>query len=116
MSTDAGASPIAVGMPITTQDGDAVGTVKEVQAGYFKVDVRLQPDYWLQTDFAQISTDGQVVLQFAKAELGHYKVKTLPDRVVDETTPLTAEAVRPLDPAAPGAAPPPGDHDPRPPA
>jgi hypothetical protein len=116
MTTDPGASPIAVGMPVTTQDGAAVGAVKAVQAGYFQVDVRLRPDYWLQTDFAQVSTEGQVVLQFGKDELGHYKVKELPPRVVDEAMPLTAEAVRPRDTTAPGAPPPPGEHAPRPPA
>lgn len=115
MTTDAGASPIAVGMPVTTQDGEAVGTVKEVQAGYFKVDVRLQPDYWLQADFARVTTDGQVVLGFGKDELGQYKVKELPTRVVDESMPLTAEAVRPLETGAPDAAPPrdAGDAQPR---
>ena len=110
MTTDAGESPIAVGMPVTTHDGAVLGTVKEVQTGYFKVDVRLQPDYWLQVDFAHVTADGQVVLAFGKEEVGDYKVKELPARVVDESMPLTAEAIHPMEGAAPRA-PHPRDED-----
>jgi hypothetical protein len=114
-NTDAGASPIAAGMPVATRDGEALGTVKEVQTGYFKVDVRLRPDYWLQTDFAHVTGAGQVVLDFGKEELDHYKVKELPARVVDESMPLTAEAVRPREAAEPSPPHPPDAGD-RPPS
>ena len=113
MATGAGQSPIAVGMPVATQDGEGLGTVKEVRAGYFKVDVRLTPDYWLQADFAQVSADGRVVLSFAKEELGAYKVAEPPARVVDAEMPLAAEATRPLEATAPDAAPPRDEGDTR---
>jgi hypothetical protein len=101
MTSDAGRSPITAGMPVATQDGEALGTVKEVQAGYFKVDVRLHPDYWLQAEFAQVTADGRVVLAFGKDDLDDYKVKVLPARVADASLPLTAEAVHPRETAAP---------------
>jgi hypothetical protein len=100
-NTDAGASPIEVGMSVATSDGAALGTVKAVQTGYFQVDVRLRPDYWLQADFAHVTGAGQVVLDFAKEELDRYKVKELPARVVDASMPLTAEAVRPRETTEP---------------
>jgi hypothetical protein len=113
MTTDAGQSPITVGMPVATRDGEALGTVKEVQASYFKVDVRLKPDYWLQADFAHVTADGQVVLTFGKEELGDYKVKELPERVVDASMPLTAEADHPRETAEPSPVHPRDEADPR---
>ena len=103
MATGAGGSSITVGMSVTTRDGEALGTVKEVQVGYFKVDVRLRPDYWLQADFAEVATDGRVVLTFAKEELDAYKVTDLPAHVVDADMPLAAEATHPLAPTEPSA-------------
>jgi hypothetical protein len=94
---------LAVGMPVVTRDGLRLGVVKEVRQGYFKVDVRLKPDYWLQTEFAHIDSVGQVVMSFGKDELGDYKVKEAPARVIDESMPMTAEAVRPADTAPPRA-------------
>ena len=101
MTTGAGGSSITVGMPVATQDGEALGTVKEVQGGYFKVDARLRPDYWLQCEFGDVAADGRVVLSFGKEELGAYKVAEPPARVVDADMPLAAEATHPLDPTEP---------------
>ena len=113
MSTDAGRTPMAAGMPVATQDGEALGTVKEVRAGYFKVDVRLKPDYWLQADFAHVAADGRVVTSFSKEELGAYKVAEPPARVVDAEMPLAAEATHPLERTAPDAVPPRDEDGPR---
>jgi hypothetical protein len=53
--------------------------VKEVREGYFKIDARMQPDYWLQTQFVETSMEGRVTMEFAKDLLGDYKVSELPD-------------------------------------
>ena len=45
-----------IGSPVYSQDGDELGTVMEVRGQYFKVDARMQRDYWLRSDTVQ--TDG----------------------------------------------------------
>lgn len=63
-----------VGCEIYTADGDKLGTVKEVQGTYFKVDAAMQPDYWLSTECIRGGTVGnRVDVSFAKSELGTYK-------------------------------------------
>jgi hypothetical protein len=75
---------VAEGHEVVTSDGDKVGTVKEVLGGYFKVDVRLQPDFWLQRQFVTSNDNGVITMSFTKHELDDYKVKFLPEGVVAE--------------------------------
>jgi len=49
------------GSPVYSQDGDQLGTVKEVRGQYFKVDAPMQRDYWLRTDAVQ-SDGGRLVV------------------------------------------------------
>ena len=70
------------GAPVHTLDGEKIGTVKEIQGGYFKVNAPLQPDYWLQREFVESNADGTVTMQFKKDDLGDYKIKELPESAV----------------------------------
>ena len=51
-----------VGSPVYGEDGNQLGKVKEVRGRYFKVDARMQPDYWLRADSVQTSGDRLVVM------------------------------------------------------
>src|SRR5688572_2649989 len=73
---------IAEGCPVLTEDGDEIGTVKEIRGAYFKVDARMQLDYWLQRQFVTDNDDGRIRMSFKKDDLDNYKVKELPDDAV----------------------------------
>ncbi len=66
---------IPVGCPVYTADEQRLGTVKELQAGCFKVDAPLQPDYWLSTRDVAAVTLERLVLSFAKEQLAEFKVE-----------------------------------------
>jgi hypothetical protein len=69
---------IPVGCPVYTADGEQLGTVKESRGGCFKVDVRMQPDYWLSiTSVATVAPD-RVITAFTKDRLGDCKVVAPP--------------------------------------
>lgn len=70
---------IAVGAPVYTPEGNQLGTVKEVRGQFFKVDARMQPDYWLRTDTVRSASAGQVMLAFGQGELGRYQVSNPDD-------------------------------------
>ena len=55
-----------IGAHVLTSDGKELGNVKEVMGDCFKVDVALQPDYWLSTDTIATSSIGEVRLRFPK--------------------------------------------------
>lgn len=63
----------AIGHEVYTTDGDRLGTVKEVQGAYFKVDAPMKPDYWLAADCVRGGMGGRVDLAFPKHDLGKYK-------------------------------------------
>ena len=65
MNTFSGNTP-TIGSRVLTSDGEELGKVKEVMGDCFKVDVRLQPDYWLGLDTVSSSTGGEVRLRFPK--------------------------------------------------
>jgi hypothetical protein len=69
------------GADIFTSDGDRIGQVGELHGDYFKVDAAMMPDYWLRTDCVLSSGTSGVRLNFAKDELGDYKL----DRPEDMT-------------------------------
>jgi hypothetical protein len=62
------------GAEIYTNDGEKLGTVKEVAGDRFKVDARLQPDYWLSLSNVASTSDGMLTLVFGNDRLGEYKV------------------------------------------
>lgn len=73
---------VAENCEVFTSDGDKLGTVKEVQGGYFKVNAPFQPDYWLQRQFVTSNDGGQIMMSFTKDQADDYKVKVLPDGAV----------------------------------
>jgi hypothetical protein len=73
---------IAEGCEVFTADGDKLGTVKEVQGGYFKLNVSLHPDYWLQRQFVTSNDGGRITMSFTKDQADDYKVKFLPEDAV----------------------------------
>lgn len=66
-----------IGCDVYTSDGSKIGTVKEVEGTYFKVDAPMQPDYWLSCDCVRGGMGGsnRVDLSFGKSELDTYKQK-----------------------------------------
>lgn len=87
---------LAPGQAVFTSDGEELGTVKEVQAGYFKVNAPMHPDYWLQEQFVRPDLEGRLMLEFTKDQLDDYKVKELPDSMTAGASPEvhpTAEGI-----------------------
>jgi hypothetical protein len=64
-----------LGAHVYTFDGDDLGTVKEIQGAYFKVDAAMQPDYWLNTSCIRSASAARVDLSVDKDHLGDVKVK-----------------------------------------
>lgn len=69
---------LTIGAPVLTLDGAKLGTVKEMEGRYFKVDVSGQPDYWLHADAIRSTGGGQVTLGVDKDHLDDYKVDSPP--------------------------------------
>lgn len=74
----AGAIP-AIGARVVTADGDELGNVKEVADACFKVNVSMQPDYWLSADTIASSSETDVRLSINKDSVDDYKVDAPPD-------------------------------------
>lgn len=72
MGTGSGMMP-APGMRVRTNDGDDLGTVKEVSGASFKVDAPMKKDYWLPSSSIQTQSDGALLLNFGKSRLNDYK-------------------------------------------
>ena len=94
-----------VGQPVFSEDGSKLGTVKEVRGQYVKVDVALQPDYWLRSDVLQPDAGGWLV---AQADAKHYGE---PQETATDGATATRPALSPLMDTGPqtrrdGAAPP----------
>ena len=64
---------VPIGYEVCTSDGDQIGTVKEIQGRYFKVNAAMQPDYWLPMSSVATTTGNRVMLSFHKDHLGDYK-------------------------------------------
>jgi hypothetical protein len=69
-------TPVSVGAPVYTADGDHLGKVDDVQGGFFKVNARLAEDYWLKRAYVATSTADRVTLRFTKDELDKYRGET----------------------------------------
>ena len=74
---------INIGQTVYAADGEKLGTVKEVVAQpeitYFRVGVRMRPDYWLGTNWVkgfERRDDGEegLVLDFDKKLVNNYKL------------------------------------------
>lgn len=66
---------LAEGLPVVTEDGDALGVVGEVAADRFKVRTPMAPDYWLSRDFiAGIAPGGDLVVAVTRDTLDQAKV------------------------------------------
>jgi hypothetical protein len=59
-----------IGAKVLSADGEELGTVMEIDRGCFKVDARLQPDYWLAPDIVARTTPATVVLLMNKDDIG----------------------------------------------
>jgi hypothetical protein len=62
-----------VGYEVYTADGNKLGTVKEVDGAYFKVDAPMQSDYWLAAECVRGGMGNRVDLSFDKSQLDTYK-------------------------------------------
>ena len=69
---------LTIGVPVLTLDGAKLGTVAAIQGRYFKVDVSMQPDYWLRGDAIRSIAGDQVTLGVDKERLDDYKVEAPP--------------------------------------
>ena len=65
---------LTIGLPVLTLDGAKLGTVAAIQGRAFKVDVPMQPDYWLKADAIRSIAGDQVTLGVDKKRLADYKV------------------------------------------
>jgi hypothetical protein len=65
---------LPMGAEVFTSDGDKIGEVAEIRGSAFKVDVAMQPDYWLPLNAVSSSAGNRVVLTFHKDHLGDYKM------------------------------------------
>ncbi len=64
---------LRTGSHVMTCDGQDLGTLKEIDGSYFKVDAPMARDYWLaEAEVAEVHED-EVVLDFARAELDEHK-------------------------------------------
>ena len=78
MASDRGMTGVAVGDTVITLDGDVVGKVAEIRGQYFKVDVSMQPDFWLTAAAIRSAAEGQVVLGVDKSHVSDYKIDNPP--------------------------------------
>jgi hypothetical protein len=74
LSGFSGATPVT-GTPVFTSDGDELGKVKETSGGCFKVDVTMQPDFWLGMDAVSEVTTSRVLLSIPKDRVGDFKLE-----------------------------------------
>ena len=65
---------LPIGAEVFTRDGDKLGDVREIRGTAFKVDVSMQPDYWLPMHTVSSSSGNRVILTFDNDHLGDYKL------------------------------------------
>ncbi|MEX2226570.1 MAG: hypothetical protein WEB52_08995 [Dehalococcoidia bacterium] len=62
------------GAEVVTSDGASLGMVADVADASFKVDVRMQPDYWLGRAYVIGTSEQRVEMSFTKSDLKAYKL------------------------------------------
>ena len=70
---------LTAGDPVETSDGTVIGRVAEVRGAYFRVDVRLEADFWLETARIRSAGTGSVLLDFPGDELNAHRLTSPPD-------------------------------------
>jgi hypothetical protein len=60
---------LELGTIVYSLDGKEVGKVKEIRGDIFKVDARMQPDYWLRCNAVHGDQPGVAHVGFAAASL-----------------------------------------------
>jgi hypothetical protein len=65
---------LPIGSEVVTMDGDVLGTVREIHGDFFKIDVSMQPDYWLPMHCVSSTSGNRVLLNFSKDRLGDFKL------------------------------------------
>jgi len=78
---------VGVGMPIISEDDERIGSVKDIEGNFIKVDAFMSRDYWLHGDYAVRVSDGAVHMSFPKRELAAYKMNS-PELAVEEAEQL----------------------------
>ena len=63
-----------LGEPVLDNTGEQLGTVKDVRGRFFKVDVAMAPDYWLDQEAIADYASGRVVLAMSKDQVGDHTV------------------------------------------
>ena len=71
---------ITIGTPVFAQDGEQLGTVKELRGTAFKVDAAAKPDYWLPTSCLTEGAASRLVVGATKERIGDFKVDEPPTR------------------------------------
>jgi hypothetical protein len=63
-----------VDTPVYASDGQQFGYVKEIQGGYFKIDVPMAKDFWLSTTYISDCTMDKVTLSLPKEEIEEHRL------------------------------------------
>lgn len=66
---------IRAGLPVYSEDGDKLGSVKELRGVYIKIDAALQPDYWLRFEDLLSYTAERATMAFPAAQLPSRKAE-----------------------------------------
>ena len=82
-----------IGAPIYTEDGEQLGTVKEVHGRFFKVNAPMQADYWLRDDCLGPTSGSDIRLRISKDSLGDYKTDEPDDYVEAQEVQETSRPV-----------------------
>ncbi|MGD9891743.1 MAG: PRC-barrel domain-containing protein [Dehalococcoidia bacterium] len=64
---------IRPGLEVHSEDGERLGTIKEVTPAAIKVDAPMRPDFWLPRDHVLSYTNERVTMDFAHADLYRYE-------------------------------------------
>jgi hypothetical protein len=64
---------IRPGLEVHAEDGERLGSVKEVTPAEIKVDAPMRPDFWLPRDHVLSYTNERVTMDFPHADLYRYE-------------------------------------------
>lgn len=63
-----------VDTPVYSADGEQFGYVKELQGGYFKIDVPMAKDYWLSTAYIDNCSMDRVSLNLKRDQIDEHRL------------------------------------------